>query len=91
MLTETHTHHRFDTHRIIKALQKQGIKELAAQAIVDAIVEGKEMDLRHLATKSDIAKVREEILASKIDTIKWMVGLLVAQTGLIIGLLKYVL
>ena len=39
-----------------------------------------------LATKDDIAAVRKEISESKIDTIKWMVGLFITLALMIIGL-----
>jgi hypothetical protein len=39
-----------------------------------------------LATKDDIAAVRKEISDSKVDTIKWMVGLFITLALMIIGL-----
>ncbi len=45
-------------------------------------------DLHELrdATKDDIALVRQEALTTKVDLIKWMVGLWLAQMAAIVGL-----
>ena len=39
-----------------------------------------------LATKTDISDLRKEISDSKVDTIKWMVGLFITLALMIIGL-----
>ena len=41
-----------------------------------------------MATKSDIKELKVKIAEAKAETIKWMIGLLLAQTGLIITMFK---
>ena len=41
----------------------------------------------HADLKQDIERVRSEIREAELNTIKWMIGLLVAQSGLIIGVM----
>ncbi len=56
-----------------------------AQTIVkdiEAIIDSRKQDL---ATKSDIKEVELKIEQAKSSTIKWVAGLLVAQTGAIIA------
>jgi len=61
-----------------------------------------ETNMAHNATKADIAEVRTEIAGlrtelrteianSKIDTIKWMVSLLIGQTTIILGIIYFMI
>ena len=81
----------FDTHEFIETLTSSGLPPEHARAIADGL---KRISLRHVATKADVALVREEIrhLATKAELhaelsqmqaglIKWFTGLLLAQGG----------
>ena len=46
------------------------------------------MEALRQETKADIAKVEAKIESSKAELLKWMVGALVAQGGLIVALVK---
>ena len=50
--------------------------------------------LRNVATKEDIADLRtelkEDIASLKIDMIKWIIGLLIAQTAILLTLVKFI-
>ncbi|MYI51047.1 MAG: DUF1640 domain-containing protein, partial [Rhodospirillaceae bacterium] len=77
----------FDTHRFVKRLTDCGFTEQQAETLADeqiALLNG------NLATKADIEALRHEtkaaIEASKSDLMKWLVGLLIAQGGLIVAL-----
>ncbi|MYB13641.1 MAG: DUF1640 domain-containing protein [Rhodospirillaceae bacterium] len=79
----------FDTHRFVKRLTDCGFTEQQAETLADeqiALLNG------NLATKADIEALRQEtkaaIEASKSDLMKWLVGLLIAQGGLIVALVK---
>ena len=43
--------------------------------------------MKELATKSDIAEVKTSIAESKAEIIKWVVGLIFMQTGIITAIL----
>jgi len=49
--------------------------------------------LHHVATKEDVANLRTELKTDmkdlKIDMIKWMISLLVWQTGIILGVVYF--
>ena len=79
----------FDTHRFVKRLTDCGFTEQQAETLADehvALLNG------NLATKADIEKLRQEtraaIEASKSDLMKWLIGALIAQGGLIVALVK---
>lgn len=69
---------------------RQKIGEGEAKALTEYVAYEVEqrLDARSatLATKEDIANVRNEISDSKVDTIKWMAGLIMALALMIIGL-----
>jgi len=79
----------FDTHEFVKTLQEAGFDSKQAEAVSRAfkIASGE----AELATKRDIEALRTDMLIKlselKADTIKWMVGLSLAQIGLLIGIL----
>jgi len=86
----------FDTHRFVKHLTENGFTEQQAEVLADEQVH---LLNSNLATQADIAGVQREIEALrqetkasiaevKADLIKWMVGALIAQGGVIVALLK---
>lgn len=86
----------FDTHFFVKKLMKDGEPEKQAESIVE-FVRGtreaeREADLALLATKGDITELRSDMRALEFrleaTLIKWMIGLLFLQAGLIITVIK---
>jgi hypothetical protein len=61
-----------------------------AQAkVITEYVEAKfESKKDSLATKQDIADLKTEIIASKVDILRWMIGTMIAVSGLIIAAMK---
>ena len=49
--------------------------------MTSAVKKVQDVDLGHLATKTDLAETKADIL-------KWMFGAMAAQTGLIVALVK---
>jgi hypothetical protein len=83
----------FDTHKFIKQIQSTGLKENQAEAIVDILKESRNFDLSKLATKDQLQNV-EERLSAKIhmmesSLVKWNIGTIIAMTGIIIAVLKF--
>lgn len=72
----------FDTLKFADRLKQAGIPAAQAEAEAHAIAEA--------LTTSDIA-TKTDLLELKIDIIKWMVGLALAQIGLLVGILVKVL
>ena len=64
-------------------------KHLASKAEMDERENVLKRDIAqtHADLKQDIERVRSEIKEAELNTIKWMIGLLVAQSGLIIGVM----
>jgi len=81
----------FDTHRFVKRLTDCGFTEKQAETLAEEHVA---LLNSNLATKTDIETLRQEtkaaIEASKSDLMKWLVGLLIAQGGLIVALVKLI-
>ena len=63
---------------------------LATQADIAELRAATQADIAELreATRADIAGVRLEIEKTKADLIRWMAGLLIAQGGVIIAMLR---
>ena len=86
----------FDTHRFVKRLTDCGFTEQQAETLAEEHVT---LLNSNLATKADVARIeagiealrqetRAAIEASKSDLMKWLIGLLIAQGGLIVALVK---
>lgn len=67
-----------DTHRFVKRLSEYGVTEQQAEVLADERVR---LLNRDLATKANLFRVRADLL-------KWMLGALIAQGGLIVALVK---
>ena len=93
----------FDTHRFVKRLTENGFTEQQAEVLADEQVHLLNSNLATqadvAAIHQDIVTVRQEIevlrqetkanLAEiKADLLKWMVGALIAQGGVIVALLR---
>jgi hypothetical protein len=72
----------FDTHRFIRKLRDAGINEQQAEAVAEAIKETQESS--DLLTKKDLLIALAEL---KADPMKWVIGLALAQVGLLVGIL----
>lgn len=71
----------FDSHRFVKNLTANGFTEQQAEALAAetvAMMDG------HLATKADLVVLKLEL---KSELLKWILGAMLAQTGLIAGLM----
>ena len=89
----------FDTHRFVKRLTECGFTEKQAETLAEEHVA---LLNSNLATKADIAlvqadiarvqadiaHVQADITAAKADLLKWVIGALIAQGGLIVTLVK---
>ena len=76
----------FDTHRFVKRLTESGFTEKQAETLAEEHVA---LLNANLATKIDIAEVKPEIQAMKVDFLKWLFGALIAHGGLIVALVKF--
>jgi len=81
----------FDTLKFVETLKEAGVPEAQAKAFSTAVRESHEA--AELATKRDIADLRHEIKESaadlKFELLKWIIGIAIAQAGLLIGLLRF--
>jgi len=76
----------FDTHEFVKRLRDSGFTETQAEALSIAQKESLAQTLdSHLAT--DITDLRRDMAEMKYDLLKWVVGIALAQIGLLVGIL----
>ena len=75
----------FDTHRFVKHLTENGFTEQQAEVLADEQVH---LLNANLATQADVAAIQRDIAEVKADLLKWMVGALIAQGGVIVALLR---
>ncbi len=75
----------FDTHRFVKHLTENGFTEQQAEVLADEQVH---LLNSNLATQADVAAIQRDIAEVKADLLKWMVGALIAQGGVIVALLR---
>lgn len=68
----------FDTLKFSDRLKEAGVPPALAEAEARAMAEA--LSASDIATKSDLLEL-------KVDIIKWMVGLALAQVGLLVGIL----
>ena len=87
---------RFDSHSLVKGFIKAGMKEPLAEKVVEAISQTREFDLSNLATKTDVALVKQEVVLVeqrmktelekvKNDILKWMIPFMLTNTLAVIG------
>ncbi len=75
----------FDTHRFVKKLTACGFTEQQAEVLAEEQVNLLESNL---ATKTGLVAVKADIATVKADLLKWMIGAMIAQGGMIVALLK---
>ena len=82
----------FDTYTHINELKKAGFKEEQAAVIIKSLVDSRDNDISHLATKEQINSLRNEmknmILETHASTLKWMIGTMLAFSGIILAGIK---
>ncbi len=82
----------FDTLTFTEKLTSADVPEKQAKALAMAMSEI--LQSKELATKHDITQLRLEIARdiaeTKVELLKWLIGLLVAQTGMIIAAMKLI-
>ena len=72
-----------DTNDVIKKLEHRGFSRTQAEGITEAL---KELDSSALVTKTDLKIALAE---QTVTMIKWMTGILLAQSALIVALIQY--
>ena len=94
---------QIDTLAFAKRLQAAGADERLAEAIVEGITDADtsslatKEDLRHVETalKEDIRQVeiaiRTDIANSHADILKWLFGIIFAQTAIVIAVFSFLL
>lgn len=89
----------FDTYTHINELKKAGFNEEQAAVIIKSLVDSRETDISHLATKEQInaldkkidvsiAKLEAKISDTHTSTLKWMVSTMIALAGIFIAGIK---
>ncbi len=76
----------FDALKFVKNLTAHGFTQEQAEVLADEHIA---LLNSNLATKQDIEELRHEITKAKLQAIIWVVGLLVAQTGILVSALKF--
>ncbi|WP_295390018.1 DUF1640 domain-containing protein [uncultured Thiodictyon sp.] len=80
----------FDTHLFVRTIQASGIPENQAEAIAEAFRVAQSN--AELSTKGDLSeleyRLKSTINESKVDMIKWVAGLMLAQAAVIAALVK---
>ena len=78
----------FDTHEFVKRLRDSGFTETQAEALSIAQKESLSQAFGgELATKADMSDLRRDMAEMKYDLLKWVVGIALAQIGLLVGIL----
>jgi hypothetical protein len=81
----------FDTLKFANQLKTPGVPAVHAEAEAKALAEVFETNLSELATKADLQEVetglRHEMASMKFELLKWIIGLAIAQAGLLTGLI----
>jgi len=74
----------FDTLKFVEKLEKAGVPREQAKAEAEALVEVFDAGIHDLVTKKDLHIALADM---KADLMKWVVGLALAQVGLLVGIL----
>lgn len=72
----------FDTHKFVQRLRQSGLPEAQAEAMADALKESQEN--AELVTKKDLQIAIADL---RTDLMKWVIGLALAQIGLLVSIL----
>ena len=74
----------FDTLKFVEKLEKAGVPREQAKAEAEALAEVLDSGAQELVTKKDLVIALAEL---KADLMKWVIGLALAQVGLLVGIL----
>ncbi|HIJ84499.1 MAG: DUF1640 protein [Magnetococcales bacterium] len=76
--------------KTLSSIFKTNLDELATRRDLKELELATKRDIKELelTTKRDIKELEAKIAEAKAETIKWMIGLLLAQTGVIITIFK---
>ncbi len=91
----------FDTYTHINDLKEAGFDEKQAAVIIKSLVDSRETDISHLATKEQVNVLKTQVealaktMATKedlkdmhISTLKWMIGTMIAFSGILLAGIK---
>lgn len=86
----------FDTYTHINELKKAGFNEEQAAVIIKSLMESRETDTSHLATKEQLessidklnASLQKQMHEMHVSLIKWMVGTMIAFSGIMLAGIK---
>ena len=95
----------FDTYTHINDLKEAGFDEKQAAVIIKSLVDSRETDISHLATKEQVTALESKLvsrmenieknMATKedmkdmhISTLKWMIGTMIAFSGILLAGIK---
>lgn len=85
---------RFDKLRFVKKLQEANQSPEIAEAFADALDDALEQSQGNLLTRQDfelrVAQLENKLQESFNNTIYKMAGLIIAGTGLMMGLMKFI-
>ncbi|HTT81132.1 MAG TPA: hypothetical protein VMF86_15780 [Stellaceae bacterium] len=85
----------FDTLDAAKRLKEAGAAEPLAETIAEILRQSRDFDLSQLATKPDLDQLRHaskaDLAELKVEILKWIVGLMIAQTAAIVALVRLLL
>jgi hypothetical protein len=76
-----------DTHELVKDLKASGFTDEQAVAVTRAVRLARDFDVSKLASKTDIADLRREIAEVEPRLIKWVIGVGVAATLAVGGMI----
>ena len=81
----------FDTLAYSKALKNAGMDAAQAEALAEAqkVAMAEMVHAKDLATQNDIMRLEAKIEKYKNETVRWLMGMFVAQPALIIAALAY--
>lgn len=81
----------FDTLAYVKTLREAGVEEKQAEAQATALAAVLKSGVTDLATKQDMellrAELKKDLAETKAELIRWVVGVGILQTTLIVGIL----
>ncbi|TAN52441.1 MAG: DUF1640 domain-containing protein [Methylococcaceae bacterium] len=79
----------FDTHKFIRKLETAGFTRQQAEAQAEALVEALAATSTDVVTREYLDyRLKAEAASLKVDLVKWVAGMLLAQAGLIAALVK---
>ena len=78
-----------DTHELVKDLKASGFTDEQAEAVTRAVRLAQDLDVSNLATKADLAELRNELRSElaqvELPLIKWVIGVGVAAVLALTG------